>query len=587
MRISIRRLVACFSSLAFVMVLAPQARAQSPQPETPQPGAADAHFGAIAHDFFYHGFAESPTSATGTGVHTYDTQLDDESAAAERAHIAYDRSTLAALAGIDPFALSRDVALDRTMLINSIEDDLVLNARLEQWKHNPDSYTGTASGAIFGLISRDFAPLPVRMRDAIARERQIPRLFAQARSVLTTVDAQTKSISYEDTLGSVDFFGQTVPQAFAGVHDAALQAQLKAANAGAIAAVKRYAAFINAIVPSGTYAIGKDAYEARLRYEDSIDIPVDQYLQYGLAALARTRAQYIATSARIDPHKTPQQNFAALAAVHPAPSRLNAVAQQDLVRLRRFIVTHHIITLPADADVKVVDTPSFERAFVTASMDSPGPLETVATRSYYNVTPVDPSWPKARTEGFLAQFNDFEFPIISAHEVYPGHFVNFTIDKHLDLSLTRKLLWNSEFGEGWAHYGEQMMVDEGWGNGDPRVRLSQLEEALLRECRYVVGVGLHVKGWTPERAEHYFTDECFQTPAVAEEETMRGTQDPMYGYYTLGKLMILKLRSDYHKKLGAAFTLEKFHDALLAHGDPSVPLLRQLLLGPDDDGKPL
>jgi uncharacterized protein (DUF885 family) len=132
-----------------------------------------------------------------------------------------------------------------------------------------------------------------------------------------------------------------------------------------------------------------------------------------------------------------------------------------------------------------------------------------------------------------------------------------------------------------------MMVDEGWGNGDPRVRLSQLEEALLRECRYVVGVGLHVKGWAPERAEHYFTDECFQTPAVAEEETMRGTQDPMYGYYTLGKLMILKLRADYHKKLGAAFTLEKFHDALLSHGDPSVPLLRQLLLGPGDDGKPL
>jgi uncharacterized protein (DUF885 family) len=582
MRISIRRLVACCGLLALIAALAPQARAQ-----TTQPGAADARFEAIAHDYFYRGFAESPSSATATGLHAYDTKLDDVSASAVRSNMAYDRATLAALAGVDPFALSRDAALDRTMLSNAIEDDLLLNAQLEQWKHNPDNYTSTASGAIFGLISRDFAPLPVRMSDAIARERQIPRLFAQAEAVLTTVDAQTKAISYEDTVGSVDFFEQTVPQAFARVHDRALQAQLAAANAGAIAAVKGYAAFIKRIVPSGTFAIGKDAYEARLRYEDSIDMPVDVYVQYGLTALRRTRAQFVATSARIDPHKTPQQNYAALAGVHPAPARLNAVAQQDLVRLRRFIVTHRIITLPPDADIKVVDTPSFERAFVTASMDAPGPLETVATRAYYNVTPVDPAWPKPRTEGFLAQFNDFQFPIISAHEVYPGHFVNFTIDKHLDLSLTRKLLWNTEFGEGWAHYGEQMMVDEGWGNGDPRVRLAQLEEALLRECRYVVGVGLHVNGWTTQRAEHYFTGACFQTPAVAEEETMRGTQDPMYGYYTLGKLMILKLRADYHKKLGAAFTLQKFHDALLAHGDPSVPLLRQLLLGPEDDGKPL
>jgi uncharacterized protein (DUF885 family) len=548
---------------------------------------ADAHFEALAHDYYYAGFKASPVGATFVGLHDYDADLDDVSASAQARHVALDRRTLAAIRGIDPFQLSSDVALDRTILDNSIEDDLLLTNRLQQWKHNPDGYTGTASGSIFGLISRTFAPLPVRMRDAIARERQLPRFFAQATANITTVDAETKKISYLDTVGSVDFFAQTVPQAFATVRDAKLQSQLRAANAGAIAAVRRYAAFIGRIAPSGTYAIGKDAYEARLRYEDSLDIPVDRYLAYGFDALHRTRAQFLATSKRIDPRKTPQQNYAALAVIHPAPSRLNATAQQDLVRLRAFLISHHIITLPPDADIQVVDTPSFERSFVTASMDSPGPLETVATRAYYNVTPVDPSWPAARTAGFLAQFNDFQRPLISAHEVYPGHFVNFTIDKHLDLSLTRRLLWNSEFGEGWAHYGEQMMVDEGWGGGDPRVRLAQLSEALLRECRYVVGVGLHVKGWTPAYAEHVFTDQCFQTPAVAEEETMRGTQDPMYGYYTLGKMMILKLREDYKKKLGPAYTLEKFHDALLAHGDPSVPLLRPLLLGSDDDGKPL
>jgi uncharacterized protein (DUF885 family) len=149
------------------------------------------------------------------------------------------------------------------------------------------------------------------------------------------------------------------------------------------------------------------------------------------------------------------------------------------------------------------------------------------------------------------------------------------------------MLSSSEFAEGWAHYSEQMMVDQGWGNGDPKVRLAQLEEALLRECRYVAGVKLHTAGWTVKQAEQLFQNQCFQTPAVALEESMRGTQDPMYGYYTLGKLMILKLREDYRKKTGSAFTLEKFHDALLAHGDPPIPLLRPFILGAADDGKPL
>ena len=236
----------------------------------------------------------------------------------------------------------------------------------------------------------------------------------------------------------------------------------------------------------------------------------------------------------------------------------------------------------------MIETPAFERTTTSAAEDSPGPLETVATQAYYYVTPVDPTWSAKQKEEFLAQFNDFEFPIISAHEVYPGHFTNFSIDRGLDLSLTRKLSLSSEFAEGWAHYSEQMMVDEGWGNGDPRVRLAQLDEALLRECRYVVGVKLHTAGHDARsRRSSSLPIACFQTPQVAVEESLRGTQDPMYGYYTLGKLMILKLRSDYKKKLGSAYTLEKFHDELLSRGDPPLPLLRPFILGDSDDGKPL
>lgn len=548
---------------------------------------ANAAFEALAKQYFYTGFRELPVTATRVGVHTYDSELDDMSAAAIERRIAGEQSYLSKFQAFDPKSLSADDALDRTLILNSIRDDLLSTATLQDWRHNPDVYTGLASGSVFILISRDFAPLATRLKEAIARERAIPNLIAQAKANLTTVDSATQEIAGEQAGGAIGFFSQTVPQAFAAVHDAGLQAQLKSANGAVINALQSYVVFIKAIKPSGTFAIGANAYEKRLQYEDALNMPVAQYLGYGERALAQTRAWFIATAKKIDPNKTPAQVYASLAKAHPKPDQLLQVARNDLVRLRSFVITKHIVSLPPNANIQVIPTPPFERAFITAAEDSAGPLETVSTQAYYFVTPADPSWPSARQEGYLAQFNDYQFPIISAHEVYPGHFTNFTIDRELKLSLTRRLSFSSEFAEGWAHYDEQMVVDQGWGNGDPHVRLAQLEEALLRECRYVVGVKLHTAGWTLKQAEDLFTGQCFQTPAVALEETMRGTQDPMYGYYTLGKLMILKLRADYKKKLGAAYTLEKFHNALLAHGDPPIPLVRPFILGKADDGKPL
>lgn len=559
---------------------------------TPASAAGDstsghARFTALAHQFFYWGFSVEPAQATAVGVHTYDSQLGDMSAAAIGRDLKTLTGYLAQFQAIPPSSLSADDALDRTLILNGIRDQLLDMQTLQVWKHNPDVYTGLASGSIFSLISRNFAPLPVRMKDAIARERAIPAMLKQARNNITTVDAMTKEIAAEQAQGSIGFFKETVPLAFSGVHDTALQAQLKSANDGAAGAMAEYAAWIAKLSPRGTYAIGSNAYEKKLQYEDALNMPVSQYLSYGERALAQTRTQFIATAKKINPHESAQAVYASLAKDYPPPSQLLSKATSDLRKLRAFVIAHHYVTMPADANIKVIETPPFERAFITAAEDSPGALETVATQAYYYVTPPDPKWPAARTAGFMAQFNNYEFPIISAHEVYPGHFTNFAIDKHLSLSLTRKLSASSEFAEGWAHYGEQAMVDLGWGNGDPRVRLSQLEEALLRECRYVAGVNLHTAGWTVKQAEQLFETQCFQTPAVALEESMRGTQDPMYGYYTLGKLMILKLREDYKKKLGSAFTLEKFHDAFLAHGDPPIPLLRPLILGSSDDGKPL
>ncbi len=550
-------------------------------------GSADAQFNALAHNYWYSGFKLDPIDATSRGYHAYDAELGDYSSKAFAAGIARDNAYLAKLKGIDRAALSPEVKIDAQLLENQLRDDLLQTQTLASWRHNPDLYVQIASGAIFTIMEREYAPAATRLKYAVSRERQIPPMLAQAKQNITSVDAVTLRIAAEDAAGSVSFFTESVPEAFSDVKDANLQAQLKSANAAAAKAVGSYAAWIKTLKPSGTFAIGTAAYEKRLQYEDGLNMPVSQYLAIGQRALDETRARFIAVAKQIDPKAKPLDVYLSITKKHPTPENLRAKAQSDLVQLRAFVEAKHLVTLPADANIRVIDTPPFERATTEAAEDSPGPLETVATQAYYYVTPVDPAWTAKQKEDFLAEFNDYEFPIISLHEVYPGHFTNFAIDRHLKLSLTRMLSQTSEFAEGWAHYDEQMMVDEGWGNGDPKVRLAQLDEALLRNCRYVVGVKLHTQGMTIQQAEKAFTDECFQTPQIAVGESLRGTQDPMYGYYTLGKLMILKLREDYKKKLGPAFTIQKFHDAFLAHGDPPIPYIRPLLLGAQDDGKPL
>ena len=277
--------------------------------------------------------------------------------------------------------------------------------------------------------------------------------------------------------------------------------------------------------------------------------------------------------------------YADLGKQHPPADKLVATAQNDLIALRAFVERKHLVTLPPEFDVRVAETPSFNRQTSFASMNTPGAFERVATQAYYYVTPPDPAWTPAQQEQHLAFYNDYLLPVVSAHEVMPGHYVNFVLHKYQRLSIVRALSGNPSYSEGWAHYDEQMMVDEGWGEGDPRVRLAQLQAALQREARYLVGLREHTQGMTVDQGARFFQDNAFMTEIQARREALRGTQDPLYGYYTLGKLEILKLRADYRKKLGGAYTLQKFHDAFLAHGNPPIAVVRKLLLGADDDGK--
>jgi uncharacterized protein (DUF885 family) len=551
---------------------------------------SDATYAALAKAYFAESFRASPVSATQIGIHDYDATVGSYDAAAYAAQIARDHRYLNRLATIDRATMSRRGALDYAMLENALHDDLLLNETMQLWKHHPDSYVQTASNGVFALISRNFAPPSVRLSDVIARENQISRLYAQARENLTTVDKDTAEIALDDANGSIDLFTKTVPRALAGVGDATTRTRFRRSTVAAVLATRDFARYLKThfiVHPSGTYAIGAANYSARLKYEEGIDIPLDRYLAIGEKALAQTHAAMVATAKQIDPHATTEQVLARLYKVHPTSANLLSAAQGDLVRLRTFIIAHHIIDLPATANIKVTETPEFLRATTEASMDSPGPLERVATQAYYNVTPVNPHDPPAVQEQYLEAFNDYERPIISAHEVYPGHYTNFVIDKQLPLTLTEKLLTATSFVEGWAHYDEQMMVDEGWGNRDPRVRLMQLREAIWRNARFVAGVKLHTQGMTVPQAIQLFEKRAFLDPASARAEARRGTQDATYGYYTLGKLAIFKLRDDYKKKMGSAYTLARFHHDLLQYGDPAIPLLRPLLLGTADDEKVL
>lgn len=549
---------------------------------------SDAKLYALADAYFKDSWRIDPPDATDTGVHTYDAQLGSYDAASYRRRIAVAQQYLDALHKLGRSRLSTEGGYDYLIFESNLKAELLDLATDQSWRHHPSQYTGTAAGAIFSLIKRDFAPLPVRMRDAIARERQIPAMLQAARANITTVDPITAQIESADVKGSAQFFKETVPQAFSPVKDAALQSQLAAANTAVIAAIGAFSAAMDAgpfAHPSGTFAIGPKEYATRLALQELTPIPLSQYERVGENTLASYKAQFIATAKKIDPTKTPQEVMDEIAAEHAAPDQLLPDAQKVLVQLRTFVVSHHLVTLPADFDIKVVPTPVFARQTTFASMDSPGPLEKNATQAYYNVTPVEPTWSKARVESHLGFLNNYNLPLISAHEVMPGHYVNFVIAKKEKLSNIRELFGSASFAEGWAHYDEQMIVDEGWGNGNPKVRLAQLQSALLRASRYLVGLREHTQGMTVAQATQFFQDNAFAGVEPAHREALRGTQDPLYGYYTLGKLELLKLRSDYKKKMGTAYSLQKFHDAYLAHGDPPIAITRKEILGSSDDGK--
>lgn len=542
-------------------------------------------FQQLVDSYFDDYFKANPSQATNAGFHQYDHQLEDFSMAAHARNRRRLAEYLAAFQAFNPRTLSENDRDDREIMIATIHSSLLEEDRIQQWRKNPDNYSSAVTSSIFSLIKRDFAPAEERLRSVIEREKQIPRALTQARQVLTNPPKIYTEIAIDQLPGNIDFFQTTVPAAFKDVKDPALLAELRESGDAAIAALKNYQSWLQKnLLPrsNGAFAIGAENYRLKLLYDEMVDVPLPRLLEIGYAQLHKDQKALAETARRIDPNKTPEQVLKELEKDHPSADRLLSSAQEQLDGLRQFLIDKKIVTVPGGAQAKVVETPPFARATTFASMDTPGPYETKATEAYYNITLPDPNWSKEKQEEYLEGYNYPLLSNVSVHEVWPGHYLQFLwVKNNPGLSKVRKLTGAGSNSEGWAHYSEEMALDEGLYRNDPRYRLAQLVDALLRDARYIVGIRMHTQGMTMAQAREFFVKEGHQVPVVGEMETKRGTSDPTYLMYTLGKLEILKLREDYKRKMGGQFSLQDFHDRFIKAGNPPVKIVRRELMGAD------
>jgi hypothetical protein len=543
--------------------------------------AAGDSFSRFVDDYFESRFAYLPTQGTDAGLHQYDQKLEDRSRARIEARNAELKSLLARLQAFDRSKLTPEEAIDAEALDGEIRGRLLDSETLRTWEHNPMGYAGLPGNSADVLIKRDFAPAAERLRSLVAREKLMPAVYAAGKANLVNPPKEFTDLAIRIAKGSAGYFAGTVASwaKQAAGEDASLWKEFEQANGLLISATRDFAAWLESdLLPrsKGSYAIGAENFLAKMKYDEMVEMPLADLLAKGEAQLAKDHAAFVDTARKIDPSKTPAQVMKALSDEHPSESDLIPAVARSVENARRYLVEKNLVTIPSEVRPRVEETPPFARSGSFASMDTPGAFETKATEAFYYVTPVEKEWDAKHKEEHLRLYNPYVVSMIDVHEVWPGHYLQFLYAPRFPTK-TRKLVFCGTNAEGWAHYAEQMMVDEGFGGGDPKYRLAQLQEALLRDCRYVVGIKLHTQGMTVEEGARVFVEKGFQEPANAYEEARRGAYNPTYLYYTLGKLLIQGLRDEYRAKTGAS--LKQFHDAFVAQGGLPIPLVRRILLG--------
>jgi uncharacterized protein (DUF885 family) len=576
-RVSFVVLVVCCLTLAFNAECGPRVLgADGPSP-----------FAVFVDDYFNASFEARPSRGTGAGFHQYDDRLEDGSAEAVKKRIETAKTLLARLDKLRGGSLTEDEAIDAEVLDGKLKGELLDLVTLETWRHNPMFYIRGPAGSIDGLMKRDFAPASTRLRSVVARLKAAPAMFQALRANVDNPPKEFTDLAIRMGAGSIGFFQHTLRDwaTKAAGSDTELLKEFNAADDEVVKAITETVGWMKRdLLPRshGKYALGADAFSKKLLYEELVDIPLDRLLAIGEANLKRDQEAFRAVAAKIDPSKTPAEVMKALSDDHPAEEDLIPSAMRTIEKCRSFLLDKHIVAVPSEVRPIVLETPPFARGGSFASMDGPGAFETKATEAFYYVTPTEKNWTPKHKEEHLRLFNAPVMQVITIHEAFPGHYIQFLFSKQYPTKV-RKLTFCGTNVEGWAHYTEQMALEEGYGNGDPKLQLAQLSEAILRDCRYVVGIKLHTQGMTVAEGAKVFEKEGFQEPANAFEEARRGAYNPTYLYYTLGKLQIYKLRDDYRKAKGSDFKLETFHNEFVRQGGIPIKLIRRVLL-PGDAG---
>jgi uncharacterized protein (DUF885 family) len=547
--------------------------------------SGDVAFEKLSEEFIDGYLAWRPQSGVSLGYHQYDGKIADYSKVSIDAEIARLKDFDTKFSEIDSASLSTKKYYDWKMLRSNIKRELFSFENLEVYTKNPMTYAGAIDVSIY--IKRNFAPLEQQIKSIITIENQAPKLYEDAKANLQDSLALPHiQLAIEIAKGSASFLGNDLLVALKDVKNDSLMKAFNSANKKAIDAINGYVSFLEKEkLPKANndYAIGKENYQKMLLFNEGITMSADEILAIGMKELQKEQASFNAAAKIINPNKKPIDVYNDMQKEHPTAAGLIPDSKKNLEAIRQFLIDNKIITMPSEVRVKLEETPAFARATSTASMDTPGPFETKATEAYYYITPVDSKWTPKQAEDWLAQFNFYTTDVVSVHEAYPGHYTQFLHLNASDASKIQKIFGSYAFIEGWAHYTEVMMLDAGFGNsGDPikaaKYRIAQSGEALLRLCRLCVSIKTHCYDMNVDDATKFFMKNWYQGEKSSSQEALRGTYDPGYLFYTLGKLQILKLQEDYKKQEGNNYNLQKFNDAMLDNGMPPIQIMRELLL---------
>jgi hypothetical protein len=524
-------------------------------------------------------FEAHPVFAAGAGRHEYDGRLPDWSREGMEAELALLREEKSRAAEFDPALLDEGRAFEREILMTVADADLFWMEAAEWHRRNPLFYAGPLDPNLY--LTREYAPLPQRMRAYVEYARAVPKAAEHVRANLRTPMPRTHAELGEMSFGGLaGYFESDVPAVFAAVDDADLQRELRQANAEAARATRELGAWFHDQVPGGTedFRLGADLYSRMLWDTERVDVSLAELEEAGRRDLERNLAALREACAAYAPGVPVAECLARVEARKPEGGPVEA-ARRQLAGLRRFVEEKELVSIPGDEEARIEEAPPYQR-WNSAYIDIPGPYDRHLPSIYY-IAPPDPRWTPEEQARYIPGEADLLF--VTAHEVWPGHFLQFLHSNRAESELAR-LFVGYGFAEGWAHYSEEMMWEAGFGGGDPYLHIGQLQNALLRNVRFVVALGLHAGSLALEEAERMFRELAFQDPANARQQAARGTFDPAYLNYTLGKLMVRKLREDWTASRGGRAAWREFHDRFLSYGGPPIPLVRKAMVGGEAGG---